>query len=375
MSNNLPDLADKLALAKTEGVVMAESLPTGVLMINLGSPDSTSVSDVRRYLRQFLSDDRVIDIPAIGRWLLVYGIILPLRPKRSAKAYRKIWTEQGSPLLVEGRKLVDGLRTELGPKFEVELAMRYGQPSLQQGVENLLQRGCERLIVFPLYPQYASASTGSIYEELMRVLKGRWNLPAIDFVGDFYDEPRFIDAFAAVAKPQLDDFQADHILFSYHGLPVRHLIKSDPSGQYCAKADFSCCHEMNKTNRFCYRAQCMATTRALVKSLGIGSSEHSVSFQSRLGRSEWVRPYTDEIMPELARSGVKRLAVMCPAFVADCLETLEEIGMEGRRQWLDCGGEDLRLITSLNGEAPWIRNLAAMVSERIPQSARHDANI
>ncbi|MFW7380647.1 MAG: ferrochelatase [Oligoflexus sp.] len=346
---------------------MATSLPTGVLIINLGSPDSTSVADVRRYLRQFLMDGRVIDIPSLARWFLVHAIILPTRPKRSAHAYKKIWTEQGSPLLVEGRNLVKGLQQELGSSYVVELAMRYGRPSMDQALENLIAKSCERIIVFPLYPQYASASTGSIYEELMRIIQGRWNMPAINFVGDFYEDPRFIDAFVSIAQPQLTKFQADHVLFSYHGLPVRHLQKSDPTGQHCVQPQFNCCDAINAQNRFCYRAQCMATTRALVRGLRLQPDQHSVSFQSRLGRAEWVKPYTDEVMPELASKGYKRLAVMCPAFVADCLETLEEIGMEGRKQWLECGGEDFHLITSLNAETIWVKNLAAMVEERIPR--------
>lgn len=349
---------------------MAEKLPIGVLLVNLGSPDSTKVSDVRRYLRQFLMDERVIDLPALGRWLLVHTMILPFRPRRSAQAYQKIWTDEGSPLLVESYNLQHKLSQKLGQQFRVKLAMRYGQPSIEQAVEQLIAEGCERLIVLPLYPQYASATTGSIYQELMRVLSRQWLMPAIDLIGDYFDDSRFISAFAAVARPQLSDFQPDYVLFSYHGLPVSHLLKTESAAKVCAQPDFRCCEQVNRSNRFCYRAQCLATSRALVEALQLQESNYSSSFQSRLGKAEWIRPYTDETIQELAGKGYKRLAVMCPAFVADCLETLEEIGLEGRQQWLELGGEDFRLITSLNAEEPWINCLADMIREKALSTAK-----
>jgi ferrochelatase len=339
---------------------MAHVKKNGVLVVNLGSPDSTKTEDVRSYLKEFLMDGRVIDIPGFARWLLVHLIILPTRPKRSAKAYKKVWTDEGSPLIVYGQQLTHGLIDSLGEDFHVELAMRYGNPSMQSAVEALRNAGCDRIIVVPLYPQYASATTGSIYEKLMQILKSEWNIPEIVFVGDFFDDQRFIDSFAAVAKPHIEEFKPDMLLFSYHGLPKRHLLRGDSTGEHCQKKA-GCCDVIESCNRFCYRAQCMATSQSLAQALGLGSHQHTTSFQSRLGRAEWIRPYTDDVTSELAKKGVKRLAVMCPAFVADCLETLEEIGMELKEQWLEEGGEDFRLIPSLNSNKVWLKNLSDLI--------------
>lgn len=337
----------------------------GVLLVNLGSPDAPNVPAVRRYLREFLMDPRVIDLPALGRWLLVHGIILPLRPRKSAKAYQKVWTDKGSPLIVSGFELKKAVAEALDGEAEVELAMRYGNPSLRSGIDSLMAKGCERLVIVPLYPQYASATTASIYEATMDVLKSKWSMPAVDFIGDFYDDKWFIEAFRQVAKPQLDDFRPDYVLFSYHGLPVRHLNKAEGIGSYCQQEDKSCCAQVGIKNRFCYRAQCIATTRALSKALGLSEGSYSSSFQSRLGKAEWVKPYTDKTIEELAKKGYKRLAVMCPAFVADCLETIEEIGMEGKNDWLEAGGEDFRLIESLNSHPAWTAALSEMVRETL----------
>lgn len=336
---------------------------TGVLLVNLGTPDSTKTADVRRYLREFLSDPRVVDINPVGRWLLLNLIILPFRPAKSAEAYEQIWTEKGSPLLFHGQNLAKGVQDSLGDDYVVELAMRYGQPSIPSAFARLADADIERIVVVPLFPQYSSAATGSALDRIYEVAAKQWNVPSLMAVSAFYDDPRFIDAFVEVAKPQLDAFKPEYVLFSYHGVPERQCTKSDPTHEHCLKkAD--CCASIGFANRFCYRAQCYATTRALVEKLGLPEDEHSVSFQSRLGRTPWIRPYTDEVLPELAKQGTKRVAVLSPAFVADCLETLEELGIRAKEDWQEDGGEELLLVTSLNAEPSWVQAVASMVKER-----------
>jgi ferrochelatase len=335
---------------------------TGVLLVNLGTPASASIRDVRRYLREFLGDPYVIDISALGRWLLLNAIILPTRPRRSAAAYQKIWTPEGSPLLVHGRALRGAMADALGGEFAIELAMRYGEPSIDGAVERLAAAEVARWVVVPLFPQYSKAATQSAIDAVERTLAGVANGP-VDVVRDFYADPGFVSAWASVARPRLDAFRPDHVLFSYHGLPERQVRATDASGAHCL-ASPSCCDSVCEVNRRCYRAQCFATTRALAGALALGPEEHSVSFQSRLGRTPWIRPYTDRILPHLAERGAKRLAVLCPAFVADCLETLEEIAIRGREQWLDVGGEALELVPSLNADPAWVDALARLVRDR-----------
>jgi protoporphyrin/coproporphyrin ferrochelatase len=338
------------------------SRPTGVLLLNLGTPDSPSVPDVRRYLREFLSDPRVIDINPIGRSLLLNLIILPFRPAKSGKAYASIWTEEGSPLLVHSRHLAESVARKLGAGYLVELAMRYGAPSIPDALARLVAAQPSKIVVLPLFPQYSSAATGSALDRVYEVLGKAWNVPPVETIGAFYDDPGFIDAFAEVARRHLDPFRPDFVLFSYHGLPERHVRKSDPSGRHCL-ASPTCCDAIVPENRYCYRAHCFATTRALVAKLGLAADRHSVSFQSRLGRTPWVHPYTDVVLPELARAGKKRLAVMSPAFVADCLETVEEIGIRAKEQWRSVGGEDLLLVPSLNAEPTWVDTVARLVRQ------------
>ena len=337
---------------------------TGVLLVNLGTPDAPRSPEVRRYLREFLMDPRVIDIPTAARAALVQGIIAPFRAPKSAEAYREVWTERGSPLLFHGMDLRDGIRDAL-PDVPVELAMRYGNPSIPAGLEALRDQGCDRVLVAPLYPQYASSSTGSSLEKVYREAAARWNTPYVDALPAFYDDARFLDAFAEVARPVLDELQPDHVLFSYHGLPERHCRKSDDTGAHCLKRD-DCCAQIVEANRNCYRAQCFATTRGLQARLGLDDECSSIAFQSRLGRDPWIKPYTDERVLELARAGTKRVAVLCPAFVADCLETLEEIGMRAAEDFEEAGGETLRLVPSLNATPAWVAGLAAMLRERLP---------
>jgi len=332
----------------------------GVLLVNLGTPDSPRTGDVRRYLREFLSDPRVLDTHRLLRGAILHGAILPFRPRRSAAAYAQIWTEQGSPLLVQSRALVEGLQKALGDRFRVELGMRYGAPSLGAALERLVGTGVERSVVVPLYPQYAGSSTGSSLERIY-VLAGRhWNVPAISVVPPFYDEPAFIAALATVARPVLDGFRPDHVLFSYHGLPERQVQRSDPTGRHCLATE-ECCAAIVAANRSCYRAQCFATTRALSAVLELPAESYGNAFQSRLVGTPWIRPFTDRVLPELAGRGVRRLAVLCPSFVADCLETLEEIGIRARAQWAGLGGEALELVPCLNAHPAWLAALTGLV--------------
>lgn len=334
--------------------------PTGVLLLQLGTPDSTSTSDVRRYLREFLSDPRVLDIPAPARALLLNAVILPFRPRRSAEAYEKIWTEQGSPLIVHTAALTDAVQRLLGDGYRVVYGMRYQNPSISVAVEELIDAGCDRIIVFPLFPQYASAAGGSALQEALEVIGGRWNVPDVATIGAFYDEPGFLDAAVAVASPLLAGFGADHVLFSYHGLPEKQVRKSDMSGSWCL-VDEGCCDRIIEANRFCYRAQCFATTKGLAARLDLADDAYSTAFQSRLAGQKWIEPYTDKVLPELRRRGVSRLAVLTPSFTADCLETIEEIGIRGRAQWEELGGEEMLLVPCVNASSGWAEALAAMV--------------
>ncbi len=339
------------------------SAPRAVLLVNLGTPESPRRTDVRRYLREFLSDPRVIDLPAPLRALLLYGVILPFRPRVAADAYAKIWTREGSPLLVHGRALRDALATQLGDGYRVELAMRYGSPSLGVAVDALARSGSESILVVPLFPQFAASSTGSALEAIYRRAARQWNPPPIEVLPPYFDAPRFIECLAATARGAVADAKPDHLLVSFHGLPERQIRKSDPSGSHCLSRP-DCCEQAEAPRTVCYRAQCRATGRALATSLGLGEGEWTLSFQSRLGRTPWLRPFTDEVLPELAQRGVRRLAVSCPAFTADCLETLEEIGIRAADQWRDLGGETLTLVPSLNSRADWVHTLADWVRAR-----------
>jgi ferrochelatase len=318
---------------------------------------------VRRYLKQFLSDPFVIDIPAVARFLLVRGIILPTRPPKSAEAYAKIWTDRGSPLLFHTLDLAGRVRALLGDSYVVEPCMRYGNPSVASAVLKLAQAGVGRVIALPLYPQYSLAATESSLVEIDRCLceSSLGEGIPVRQVQDFFEHPLFIDAFAARIEKSLRGFDADHVLLSFHGVPERHVRKTDPTGAHCL-AGASCCDRIVQANRKCYRAQCYATARAIASKLRLEPARWSVSFQSRLGRTPWIQPYTDVVYEELARRGVRRLAVACPAFVADCLETLEEIALRGRESFRELGGEDLLLVPSLNSEPDWARAVASLVT-------------
>jgi ferrochelatase len=338
---------------------------TGLLLINLGTPQAPTTGAVRRYLREFLGDPRVLDIGAIGRALLLNLIILPRRPAKSAEAYRAIWdAERGSPLLYHSRDLAVAVAEQLGASWHVELAMRYGEPSLAAALEAFARSEVERIVVLPLFPQYASSSTGTAQARVMELASERWNVPALDFVPAFYNDPGFVTAFAEVARPVLAEFRPDHLLFSFHGLPVRQVVKTDAGGTICFQRE-QCCDELKNPN--CYRAQSYATARAVASRLELATERYTVCFQSRLGRTPWIEPYTDHVIDQLARSGTKRLAVMCPAFVADCLETVEEIGIRARAQWKAAGGEELILVPSLNATQPWVDAVCAIAARHAAQ--------
>jgi ferrochelatase len=338
---------------------MTEDERVGIILINTGTTDAPKPAETRVYLREFLSDPRVLDIPGWKRWLVLNLFILPFRPKRSAEAFARVWTEDGSPLLHLTTMQLEGLRERL-PHAEIEIGMRYGNPSIPSAMRKLIDKQVTRIIAAPLFPQYSSAANGSALQRVFELANEEWNVPNVSALPPFYDDAAFLDAWAQVARPRLDEFQPDHVLFSYHGLPERHVIKSDVSGDHCLKKP-DCCESICHANRHCYGAQCTATTQMLAERLGLDKSAYSQSYQSRLGRDPWLKPPTDEVLPKLAKDGVKRLAVLCPAFVTDCLETLEEIGLEGRDEFLEAGGEAYALIPCLNDHPAWLDALAKLL--------------
>lgn len=335
----------------------------GLLLVNLGTPDGPRTPEVRRYLREFLSDPRVIDLPAPARWALVNLVISPFRSSRSAEAYAKIWTRDGSPLAVHGRALRAAVAERLGADWTVALGMRYGNPSIAAAAAELERAAADRVVVVPLFPQYASAAWGSAVEEVHRVTGAAINTPSIRVVSPYFDHPGFVDAQAAVARGPLAEFRPDRVLFSYHGLPERQIVRSDASGGAHCLRTATCCDAPVAANRFCYRAQCFATSRALAAALGLSEGSWENAFQSRLGRTPWIRPYTDERVVELARSGVRRLAVLTPSFVADCLETLEEIGIRARESFVAAGGADLLAVPCVNAHPVWADGVVRIVRE------------
>jgi protoporphyrin/coproporphyrin ferrochelatase len=339
----------------------------GLLLINLGTPDAPTTSGVRRYLAQFLMDERVVDLPYWRRWLLVHGVILRVRPSKSAHAYQQIWTERGSPLLFHSQDLTMAVARSLGEDFEVALGMRYGNPSIPSALAQLRERGVTEIVVLPLYPQYAASSTSSSLAEVYKDLRAHWDVMPVRVVPAFFDHPRMLELFAAHARPIVSANRVDHVLFSFHGLPERQIRRGDPRGAHCL-ASPGCCDRITAVNSGCYRAQSFATARGLAERLELPKDRYSVTFQSRLGRTKWIEPYTDVVLPELARRGVKRIAVLCPSFVADCLETLEEIALRARAQFKAEGGEELYLVPSLNSDPEWVDVVVELA--RTPLTAR-----
>jgi len=332
----------------------------GVLLINLGTPDDPTTPSVRRYLREFLSDPMVIDIHPVARAILVHGIIAPFRSPKSAHAYQKVWMPEGSPLLVHAKNLAQKVSDQLGKDYAVAIGMRYGSPSIESGLMKLVELGVTEIRALPLFPQYAASSYGSAVSELYRVVRKLWNLPVVRMLPPFFNHPGFIEAFAQVGEPVLSAVRPDFVLFSFHGLPERHVLKSDPVGNHCLKFD-GCCDQDVIQNQYCYRSHCFKTARALMKRLRIPEELCSISFQSRLGRTPWLKPYTDLLIPELVKNGKKRIAVFCPAFVADCLETLEEIGIRAKESAHACGAEAFELVPSLNAHPKWVETVCDLV--------------
>jgi protoporphyrin/coproporphyrin ferrochelatase len=331
---------------------------TAILLINLGSPASTHPPDVRRYLDQFLMDPYVIDVPAPVRALIVKGFILPTRPAKSAEAYAKIWTEDGSPLIVISHQTRAALEAKMG--VPVGLAMRYGEPSIERGVDELasrVERGTE-FVVVPMYPQYAMASTRTVEVEAQRVLEMR-GIPH-RFVPPWYGDPGYLDVLAASVRPHLAD-DVQHVLFSYHGIPQRHVRKTDPTRVHCLRSA-DCCAVSSPAHATCYRHQIIQTTLGAAKRLGLEPERYSFSFQSRLGGG-WLEPFTDKVLADLPARGIKRLVVVCPSFIADCLETLEEISIRGRETFMDAGGESFTYVPALNADPAWIDVLASLCSK------------
>jgi ferrochelatase len=330
-----------------------------VLIVNLGSPDSTSIPDVRSYLREFLGDERVLDIAAPVRWLLLEAIILRTRPRKSAHAYQQIWTDEGSPLIVTSRKVREKLAQELGSAVPVYLGMRYGQPSVASVIAQMLNDGIQEVLLFPQYPHYAMSSWETVVAKVYAEAASQAPALKISTVQPFFADADYIEALYAVTAPHLTQAH-DHVLFSYHGIPERHLRKADSSKAHCTLVA-DCCSTCSPAHATCYRAQVMATTRALVARAGLQPDKFSVSFQSRLAGEPWLTPFTDHEFERLPKAGKKRLLVLCPAFVADCLETLEEIRVEGRDTFMAAGGESFQQIPCLNDQPPYINFLAKRV--------------
>jgi ferrochelatase len=331
----------------------------GVLLVNLGSPDSPTKKDVRKYLDEFLMDERVIDIPYLSRLFLVKGIILNTRPKKSAAAYQKVWWPEGSPLIVLSKRLKD----KVTPKTEIPiaLAMRYGNPSIKIGMQELVNKGVTDVLVLPLYPQFAMATTETILVKVEEVQKKYFpNLNITDFPA-FYNKKEYIKVLGDSLNNNLNGFDYDHLVFSYHGVPERHIKKSDITKSHC-KIDGECCKNNSEAHKFCYRHQCYETTKLVAEYLHLDENKYTTTFQSRLGKDPWIQPYTDETIEKLAQNGIKKLAIITPAFVSDCLETIEEIGMEAKESFLEHGGEAFHRIDCLNDNDDWATVIANWVN-------------
>ncbi|MFD1768701.1 ferrochelatase [Sphingobacterium suaedae] len=335
---------------------MSKSATKGVLLVQLGTPDAPTTADVRRYLTEFLMDPRVMDIPYIGRTVLVKGIIVPKRAPLSAATYRTIWDDKtGSPLMYYSELQRDLLQRELGDEYHVELAMRYQNPSIESALATMERMMLDSIRVIPLFPQYASATTGSVVDKVMEVMRSWQYFPQVSFVSNYCDDDEMCEVFADHAR-RFDIQTYDHVLFSYHGLPVRQLGKVDPSGQLkCPDAGCDACRV--EKNAFCYLSQCYATSRAIAQKLELSMDHYTVCFQSRLGKTPWIQPYTSDTLHRLAKKGVKKLLVFSPAFVSDCIETLDEIQVEYANEFKALGGEEVTMVESLNSDPKWINVL------------------
>lgn len=340
-----------------------QSKKTGVLLINVGTPDAPEKAAVRRYLAEFLTDKRVVSLPTFFRYLLVYGLILPFRTKKSTEAYKEVWDKsKGSPLLYLSESFADKLRQHLGSRYEVALGMRYGNPSITSALDTLMANNIDELIIAPLYPQYASATNSSALEKVFDYFKKQQIIPKLRTLDAFYHESAFIQNKANLIKPYLSQ-KWDAFLFSYHGLPFDQIKKAEK------KPDTNCfkdlpCPAINHVNQNCYRAQCYQTTTLLAKTLSLEPESYMVSFQSRVGMNRWIGPDTETAMKILMGKGRKNLLVACPSFVTDCLETLEEIKLRAQEMWHDLGGESLTLVPCLNDSPDWVAGFAELITQQ-----------
>ncbi|AZA85181.1 ferrochelatase [Chryseobacterium lactis] len=334
----------------------------GILLINLGSPRSTAVEDVKEYLDEFLMDEKVIDYRWIFRAFLVQGIILKTRPAKSAEAYKTVWTDEGSPLIVITKKVQQKLQKIVN--VPVEIGMRYAEPSIETGIRNLVEKGVSEIVLFPLYPQYAMSTTETVIEKAEEVRKKKFPEVKINYIQPFYHRQLYTDCLAESIREKLPA-NFDALLFSYHGVPERHIYKTDPT-KTCNLND-CCSRETNPSHSFCYRHQCFNTTETVINKLGLPKDKVIVSFQSRLGKDKWIEPYTDHTLETIPAKGIKNLAIVCPAFVSDCLETLEEISVEGKEQFLEAGGQSFTYLPCLNDEDRWIKVIQTLCEEQLNQ--------
>jgi ferrochelatase len=319
----------------------------GVLVTNLGTPDAPKKAELKRYLKEFLSDPRVVEVPRLIWWMILNLVILNIRPKRSAKAYETVWTERGSPLMFHTQDQANALRLKLqeqyGENVVVDFAMRYGSPSVDSVVDNMLQQGVRKLVVLPLYPQYCASTTGSTFDAIAQSFSKRRWIPELRFITHYHDNPDYIKAVAAKIQAHWDEHgRADKLIFSYHGIPKRYLLNGDP-----------------------YHCECHKTSRLIAEALGLNEKQHFTSFQSRFGREEWLKPYTDHSLKAFPEQGVKSVQIVCPGFAADCLETIEEIGEENRDYFLEAGGERYEYIAALNADEAHIQVLNKLVNTHL----------
>lgn len=337
-------------------------MKTGILLINLGTPDSPATPDVRKYLREFLMDPEVIDINPVGRWFLVNCIIAPFRAPKSAKLYREIWTKEGSPLLLHGIALKNKLQQALGENFHVAFGMRYQKPSIAAAIAELKKAGVEKILAVPLYPQYASSTTGSTIEALNKEIASAGISVPVEIIKRFHHREEYLEAFCSVASAyNHNDY--DQVLFSFHGVPERHITKTDAKLGDGKCAFGSCCETPRAGNEFCYRANCVQTAHAIASRLNIPKEKYAIAFQSRLGRDPWLKPYSDFEIVRFAKEGKKKILAFSPAFVADCLETIHEIGTEYNELFHENGGEKIQLVPALNSSDVWVNALKKMISE------------
>jgi ferrochelatase len=334
----------------------------GVLLVNVGSPDSPAVKDIKRYLREFLMDERIIDLPYLLRYTLVNGIILNTRPPKTSKAYQKIWWNEGSPLIVITKRLTEKIQQQVS--VPVVMAMRYGNPNIASGLQQLYDQGVDEVLLMPLYPQYAMATTQTIEVFAQQLVKKQFPKMKLIKFPAFFHRSEYIEALAEVTRKYLENNPCDHLLFSYHGVPERHLRKTSPTHAHKNIVEnTSCCNPYSEEGKYCYRSHCFETTRLLAEKLELKENTYSQSFQSRLGNDKWITPFTADKIAQLAQQGVKKLAVITPAFVTDCVETLEEIEMAGGKTFRENGGEEFKMVPCLNDSNLWVHALSKWINE------------